>query len=233
MRILREKLKLMIRRCSSSSDNVVVVVSLPLRLNINVNFLYPSKELVKEWGGSDGAGKFCILNETWAVWSLCNQTPPKSRGVCSRGWRRGERGGATTKIPRSAQHSSSRMRSSRRGLVGKHSDRHTERKRERERKKENLPHPLAARHVVPVLVLLLLLLPQGVATTVGCNRNRKVVAVAAANAFVATHQTVDYANFKRFWRTRQSAPHVAQAAPALSLSPSLSSPTPSPHWHFV
>lgn len=67
-----------------------------------------------------------------------------------------------------------------------------------ERKKENLPHPLAARHVVPVLVpLLLLLLPQGVATTVGCNR-KVVAAAAAANAFVATHQTVDYANFKRF-----------------------------------
>lgn len=66
-----------------------------------------------------------------------------------------------------------------------------------------MPRPLAARHVVPVLVpLLLLVMPQGVATTVGCNRNRKVVAAAAAaeaaNAFVATHQTVDYANFKRF-----------------------------------
>lgn len=65
-----------------------------------------------------------------------------------------------------------------------------------------MPHPLAARHVVPVLVPLpLLVMPQGVATTVGCNRNRKVVAAAAAeaaNAFVATYQTVDYANFKRF-----------------------------------
>lgn len=128
MRILQEKLKLMIWWCSSDDAVVVVAVSLPLRLNINVNFLYPSK-VGQGVRWNRGAGKFCILNETWAVWSLCNQTPPKSRDVGSRGdrWREGREW--TTKIPRSAQHSS-RRRSRRRGLVSKHSDRHREREKE-------------------------------------------------------------------------------------------------------
>lgn len=96
---------------------------------------------------------------------------------------RRSRGKEATKIPRSAQHSSkgSGSRScKRRGSVGKHSDRHG----------DGGGSSTACGAIAVVVIAVAEVLPQPLV--------QPQVTAVAANAFVATHQPVDYANFKRF-----------------------------------